>query len=111
MFQAAPEAGPPAATGGQVGDLPHAPGEFTRIFGGGELPAAQAPTPAPSAGPGEYTRMFSAQPAPQPTVPATPTPAPAPVGAKKVPWLTVALIVAVVLLLAVVAIMAFALRK
>ena len=114
-----------------------APGEFTRIFGKGGMPAAQAAppagasstqsfharpeftppaTPAPSAGPGEYTRMFSAQPVlePQPPAPApaqTPAPAPAPIAPRKVPWLTLALIVAVVVLLAVVAIMAFALRK
>lgn len=73
-------------------------------------------TPAPSAGPGEYTRMFSAQPVPQPQPPApapaqTPAPAAAPAAAKKVPWGMLALIVAVVVLLAVVAIMAFALRK
>ena len=122
---------PPAApTGAAAGSS--APGEFTRIFGRGDLPAAQAAppagagatqsfharpeftppaTPAPSAGPGEYTRMFSAQPVVQPAPPAPPAPAAAPIAAKKVPWLTLALIVAVVVLLAVVAIMAFALRK
>ena len=68
-----------------------APGEFTRIFGRGDLPAAQAGPPRP-----EFT---------------PPVPAAAPTTAKKVPWLTLALIVAVVVLLAVVAIMAFALRK
>jgi len=58
--------------------------------------------------------MFSAQQAPQtqpqPAAPA-PAPAAAPIAARKVPWLTFALIVGVVVLLAVVAIMAFALRK
>jgi len=55
--------------------------------------------------------MFSAQPAPLP--PQTPAPAPAqtPAPVKKVPWLALALIVAMVVLLAVVVIMAFALRK
>jgi hypothetical protein len=60
--------------------------------------------------------MFSAQPVvqPQPPAPAavqTPVPSPAPVAAKKVPWLMFALIVTVVILLAIIAIMAFALRK
>jgi hypothetical protein len=60
--------------------------------------------------------MFSAQPVlqPQPPAPApaqTPAPAAAPTAAKKVPWGMLALIAAVVVLLAVVAIMAFALRK
>jgi hypothetical protein len=87
-----------------------APGEFTRIFGRGDVPAAQAYTPAPSTEPGEYTQMFSAQPVVQPQAPA-PAPTPAPIAGKKVPWLTLALIVAVVVLLAVVVIMAFALRK
>jgi hypothetical protein len=56
--------------------------------------------------------MFSAQQAPQPQ-PVAPAPAPAaaPIAAKKVPWLTFALIAGVVVLLAVVAIMAFAVRK
>ena len=98
-----------------------APGEFTRIFGRGDLPAAQAgpprpeftppAPPAPSAGPGEYTRMFSAQPVLESSLAPAAVPAAAPTTAKKVPWLTLALIVAVVVLLAVVAIMAFALRK
>jgi hypothetical protein len=60
--------------------------------------------------------MFSAQPVmqPQPPAPApaqTPAPAAAPTAAKKVPWLMLALVGTVVVLLAVVAIMAFALRK
>ena len=110
-----PAAPPPASSG---------PGEFTRIFGRGDLPAAQAgpvrpespppATPAPSSGPGEYTRMFSAQPVPQPQPPApalAPPQATAPTTGKKVPWVTLALIAAVVVLLAMVAIMAFALRK
>jgi hypothetical protein len=54
--------------------------------------------------------MFSGQPVLQPQ-PQAPAPAPAPTAARKVPWLTFALIVAVVVLLAVVVIMAFALRK
>ena len=122
-----PPAVPPSST----------PGEFTRIFGRGDAPAAPpAPraggsatlsfrarpkftppaTPAPSTGPGEYTQMFGAQPVLQPQRPAppvaqTPVPATAPVAGKKVPWLMLALIVAVVVLLAIVAIMAFAPRK
>ncbi len=122
-----PPAVPPSST----------PGEFTRIFGRGNAPAAPpAPraggsatlsfrarpkftppaTTAPSAGPGEYTQMFGAQPVLQPQRPAppvaqTPAPATAPVVGKKVPWLMLALIVAVVVLLAIVAIMAFAPRK
>lgn len=73
-------------------------------------------TPTPSAGPGEYTKMFGAQPVLQPQPPAsrvaqTPAPATAPVAGKKVPWLTLALIVTVVVLLAIIAIMAFAPRK
>ena len=86
------------------------------------MPAAQAGPPPPefaspaapvaSAGPGEYTRMFSAQPVVQQQAPApAPAPAAAPVAARKVPWLTVALVAAVVVLLAVVALMAFASRK
>jgi len=60
--------------------------------------------------------MFSAQPALQPQPPAqapaqTPALAASPTAAKKVPWGTLALVVAVVVLLAVVAIMSFALRK
>ncbi|MGA9624212.1 MAG: hypothetical protein WBQ65_07075 [Bryobacteraceae bacterium] len=60
--------------------------------------------------------MFGAQPVLQPQRPAppvaqTPAPATAPVVGKKVPWLMLALIVAVVVLLAIVAIMAFAPRK
>jgi hypothetical protein len=60
--------------------------------------------------------MFSAQPVLEPQPPAppaaqTPAPAPAPIAARKVPWLTLALIATVVVLLAIVAIMAFALRK
>jgi hypothetical protein len=122
-----PPAVPPSST----------PGEFTRIFGRGDAPAAPpAPraggsatlsfrarpeftplaTPAPSAGPGEYTQLFGAQPVLQPQRPAplvaqTPAPVTAPVVGKKVPWLMLALIVAVVVLLAIVAIMAFAPRK
>jgi len=125
--KASPPAVPPSST----------PGEFTRIFGRGDAPAAPpAPraggsatlsfrarpkftppaTPAPSAGPGEYTQLFGAQPVLQPQRPAppvaqTPAPAAAPVVGKKVPWLMLALIVAVVVLLAIVAIMAFAPRK
>jgi len=123
-----PAAPPPVAS---------TPGEFTRIFGRGDVPAAPPPpraggsatlsfraqpkftppaTPAPSAGPGEYTQMFGAQPVlkpqpPAPPVAQTPAPATAPVAAKKVSWLMLALIVAVVVLLAIVAIMAFAPRK
>ena len=117
----APPAAPPPASS--------APGEFTRIFGKGDMPTAPAAppaggsatlsfrvrpevtppaTPAPSAGPGEYTRMFGAQPVLQPQ---TQAPAPAPTAARKVPWVMLALVVTVVVLLAVVAIMAFALRK
>ena len=117
----APPAAPPPASS--------APGEFTRIFGKGDMPTAPAAppaggsatlsfrvrpevtppaTPAPSAGPGEYTRMFGAQPVLQPQ---TQAPAPAPTAARKVPWVMFALVVTVVVLLAVVAIMAFALRK
>jgi len=58
--------------------------------------------------------MFSAKPAPQPQPPApaqAPPPATAPAVGKKAPWVTVAFIAAVVVLLALVAIMAFALRK
>jgi hypothetical protein len=59
--------------------------------------------------------MFGAQSVPQPQPPAQAPQAPAatsaPIAAKKVPWLTLALIVAVVVLLAVVVIMAFVLRK
>jgi len=60
--------------------------------------------------------MFSAQPVLQPQPPAlapaqTPALAAAPTAGKKVPWLMLALIVAVVVLLALVAIMAFALKK
>jgi hypothetical protein len=55
--------------------------------------------------------MFAAQPVVQPQPPAPAAAAPTPTAAKKVPWGTLALIVAVVVLLAVVAIMAFALRK
>jgi hypothetical protein len=54
--------------------------------------------------------MFSAQPGLQPQAPA-PAPAPAPIAVKKAPWLMLALIGAVVVLLALVVIMAFALRK
>jgi len=52
--------------------------------------------------------MFGAQPVLQPQ---TQAPAPAPTAARKVPWVMLALVVTVVVLPAVVAIMAFALRK
>ena len=129
----APQKPPPPAAPPSVAS---APGDFTRIFGKGDAPAPPpAPraggsatlslrvpkltppaTPAPSAGPGEYTQMFGAQPVLQPQPPAsrvarTPAPATAPVVGKKMPWLTLALIVTVVVLLAIIAIMAFAPRK
>jgi hypothetical protein len=133
-----PPAGPPQKPSPPAVPPSSAPGEFTRIFGRGDAPAAPPPpraggsatlsfraqpkvtppaTAAPSAGPGEYTRMFSPTPVlrpqpPAPPVAQTPAPAIAPVVGKKVPlWLVLALGVAVVVLLAIVAIMALAPRK
>ena len=106
-----PPAPPPASS---------APGEFTRIFGRGDMPAAQHPRPnshlrprrrpPPDRGSIRGCSRLSRSHATAGAAPA-PAPAPAPIAAKKVPWLTLALIVAVVVLLAVVVIMAFALRK
>ena len=88
-------------------------GEFTKIFGNTMMgiptqdPAAPMPTPgaapSPSRSPGEYTRMFSAQPLP-PEPPAEPVPAPigtqeAPAPANRSSKMMIPVLIGVILLL------------
>jgi hypothetical protein len=97
------------------------PGDFTRVFGetspGIPSPVAAPPTPAspsPASGPGEYTRMFSAQPIPPEPI-AAPTPAPviAPESQRPVKqnsMLVPILIGVIVLLLAAIAVILVAIK-
>jgi len=97
------------------------PGDFTRVFGetspGIPSPVAAPPMPAspsPASGPGEYTRMFSAQPIPPEPI-AAPTPAPviAPESQRPVKqnsMLVPILIGVIVLLLAAIAVILVAIK-
>ena len=100
-------------------------GEFTKLFGDTGIgipmtgPMAPMPTPGttppPSGSPGEYTRMFSAQPLPQEPLA---EPVPAPIGtqeasapAKRPSKMIPVLIGAILLLLAAIAVIVIAMRK
>ncbi len=100
--------------------------DFTRIFGSasGESPApppgmpvsTAVPTPQAGGAPGEYTRMFGAQPFPpapsadQEPEPATPAVPESSVTANKHSWLPLVLIGIILLLLTVIAILRVGLR-
>jgi hypothetical protein len=117
-------AAPPAAAPAPPPASYAPPGEFTRIFGKGDAGALRAASPvapiapqvpAQPASPGEYTRMFG----PRMASPATPAPSPAPVPApvstatpaRKSSNLPLILILGGLFLVAVLAVIFFAVRK
>jgi hypothetical protein len=113
---------PPAAAPAPPSASYAPPGEFTGIFGKSDAgaPRAMPPiapiapqAPAPSAGPGEYTRMFGPRmdPPSASVSPATPAPAPAAAPVRKSSNLPLILILAGLFLVALLVVVFFALKK